>query len=210
MRLVKILLLISLIAVLLCACTNASNNSSKGTENPVVSENTPQNSADDLLNSFISSKDYEKYTTEYTETATKISDEYKLSYTISDLNNDGISEILIEAFDGTGFNNTWLFAVNNNTVSLVFEYYGFGTFRYSPSQNAVIVPPEFRPFIGASYNSFYTLNGNEFEHLFSVGEIDVEKYARWNDDGTTEITKDELSSYFTDATFFEWIEIYSE
>ena len=206
MKLVKILLSISLIAVLLCACTNAEDNSSKGNENPAVSDNTPQSSTDDLLNSFISSKDYVKYTTA----------EHQLSYIITDLNADGVNELLMQSEDELDFHYMWIFAVHNNDVSLVLEHYGYGSFRYSPSQNAVIVPPEFRPFIGASRYSFYTLDQNKLEPKFTVGADPVdgdntaEQYFYWTNENEKEITKDELSSYFTDAVSFNWIKIDNE
>ncbi len=198
MKLVKIILSISLIAILLCGCAVADNKVSTNSESSVVSaNNSSQNNADDLLKTFISSKKYLEYTT----------DKHELSYVITDLNADGVNELLMQCEEETEFHDMWLFAIRNDAVSLFFKHYGFGSFRYSPSQNAVIVPPEFRPFIGASHYAFYTLEKGELKLKFSVGETDVEKYSYWTDESKKEITKDEFSAYFTDAVNFEWIKI---
>lgn len=198
MKQFKILLTVFLIAILLCACATTNDTVSTNSEKPAVSKvNSSQNNADDLLNSFITSKDYLKYTT----------NEHELSYVITDLNADGINELLMQCEEETEFHDMWIFAIQNDSVSLVFEHYGFGSFRYSPSQNAIIVPPEFRPFNGASNYGFYTLDGNEMKFKFSVGESDIDKYFIRTDSGSEEITNQELSSYFTDAVNFEWIKI---
>lgn len=75
---------------------------------------------------------------------------------------------------------------------------------------------EYRPFIEASRYYFYSLVKNELELKFTVGadhsdETETqEKYVYLADGKEKEITKGELSSYFTDAVNFEWIKINNE
>lgn len=199
MNRIKILFVVLLISVLLCACTTNSTLSNTSIEN----SSTLTDGVDNTLESFIKSKEYLNYTKLFIEQHPDAA----FSYCITDLNADSTNELLLFANDVDQFGNTWLFTIYNDTVTPVFEHYGFGKFKYSPKENAVIIPPKFRPFKGASQYSFYVLNKKEFTQKFSVGEINVDRYLYWDSKSTKDITKDELSTYIADAVNFEWLKI---
>ncbi|MBR3591302.1 MAG: hypothetical protein IKK65_02970 [Clostridia bacterium] len=210
MKISRILLSLALITVLLCGCVSADKTTDTNSESAVVSTNNSSKvDSDDLLKDFISSKAYLEYTSSY-------NGECELSYAIFDINNDGTNELLINADEGTGFNNSWLFAIDNNKITLVKEHYGFGTFRYSQAQDAIILPPEFRPFIGASYYEFCTLTQNKLDIKFVIGadpddqSPQREKYYYKTSDTKKDITSDEFMAYFNDTVSFEWTKIDSK
>lgn len=187
---------------------SSTNSDPSASTDSVTSEGKPTD-PDKLLNDFVASKKY----TAYTASLTDESFDQELSYCITDLNSDGKNELLIWLTDAAPFGTTWLFAVDNNDVSMIFEYYGFGAFRYSPSHNAVIVPPEFRPFLGASYSEFHNLSKNVLTKKFTVGATtddatpQQEKYFYKDSNTEKDITGGEFLAYFDDAVSFDWIKL---
>lgn len=198
MKQLKILFAVLLIAIVLCACTTTDNTVSTNSEKITVSEvDNQKTNPDDLLKDFIVSKKYLEHTT----------DQHELSYVLTDINADGTNELLMQSEEEIEFHDMWIFAVENDAVKLVFKHYGFGSFRYFKDENTVIVPPEFRPFMGTSHYAFYSLKDGEFKEKFSVGEGDVDKYFYRDSNGSKEISLDEFTAYFTEATFLEWTKI---
>ena len=151
----------------------------------------------ELLKNFIASKAYRTYVT----SDQVVLDE--LQYVIYDLNADGTPELLIQCTMDSPFFFTWLFAVKNQAVVLINEDYGYGQYRYSPSQNAVIGSPEFKPFGGMGYSPFYRLSGTNFEHAFDI-VIDQGSYYYNSDNTKKELTEQERAAYFDDAVWFDW------
>lgn len=127
-----------------------------------------------------------------------------LKYAEYDLNQDGSPELLMEADDGASFYYTWLFTMKNNKPSLVYESYGYGEYRYSPEQNAVLVSPETKPFSGTGYNSFYQLKGSKFQLKFTISEDQGEIYYSDEAENSRSITETERKKYFKDVVTFEW------
>lgn len=122
-----------------------------------------------ILNEFISGGSYKKYTSGYSN----------LSYVITDLNADNVSELLIDSADGLGFFRTWTFVLDSQkNVVNVNEMYGYGRFRYSSAYNMIAGSPETRPMPSAWYWPFYKLNGTKLEYVFSANSADeLKKYS---------------------------------
>ena len=122
-----------------------------------------------ILNEFISGGSYKKYTSGYSN----------LSYVITDLNADKVSELLIDSADGLGFFRTWTFALDSQkNVVNVNEMYGYGRFRYSSAYNMIAGSPETRPMPSAWDWPFYRLNGTKLEYVFSANSADeLKKYS---------------------------------
>ena len=136
-------------------------------------------------------------------------DKSSLEYTIVDVNSDEIPELFIQASDiGGEFYNTWIFVLENRNIVFSHETYGYGSFRYSPSNNAIIGSPEWKPFGGTGYSPFYSLHGTQLEYLFEIGQDEGKNYYR-DSMGTKYISDNERSSYYTDVVNFMWKRIRS-
>ena len=145
--------------------------------------------------SFVKNRDFEHLIADLYATS--------LEYAIYDINNDGVLELLLESADERPFYTTWVFAYQGNKTELVFENYGYGQFRYSPKQNAVLVSPENKPSSNAGISSFYQLKGCDFKYVYSVRQNMGESFYS---DGQVDkkISNEERMSYFDDAVYFEW------
>ena len=148
-----------------------------------------------LWNDFLSTKQYLEYTSEYEESS--------LEYTITDLNADQIPELLIQSSEADSFYNTWTFLLQGQKIVLIDETYGFGSYRYSTKYNAVLQSPEFKPFNGTGYTSFFQIQNGEWKYIFEVGQDDGKNYYI-DDGGEREITDEERDSFFTEVIFFDW------
>lgn len=126
-----------------------------------------------------------------------------MNYTIADVNQDQIPELLIYYDEGSSFYTTWLFVIEDQSAALVFETYGYGLFRYSSTQNALLVSPEFKPFSGTSYSPFYRLRDNQLEFAFGVGQDMGESFYS-DGSSNTPISDSERENYFSDAVHFDW------
>ena len=155
--------------------------------------------AKSCIEEFLVSGEYKKYMSEFI-------DDSNLEYVIFDINSDDIPELIIDSRDGTSFYTTWIFVFDGDSIILADEQYGYGTYSYSPSQNAVIGSPEFRPFAGTSYAPFYRLVGTKFEFVFQIGQ---DEGAWYYSDGTNRrlINDEERDSYFNDKVWFDWMHI---
>lgn len=156
--------------------------------------------ATSLWNEFLTSGNYSSYIGDQSTAS--------LEYVITDLNADGVPELLIQSTTDAPFMTTWTFVLNNADTVLANEMYGYGSFRYSPSQNAVIGSPECRPFQGTGWSPFYQLEGTELKYKFQVGEDEGQSYYS-DDSGYKNISDDERASYYADAVDFDWIKLSS-
>lgn len=160
---------------------------------------TAQLDAEEVIDAFLTAQGYLEYTEGF-----EIS---SLEYAITDLNADDIPELLIQSWEGnTTFCTTWVFVVDGQDMVLAHEAYGYGSFRYSPVFNAVVVSPEFRPFAGTADYPFYVLDGTELKYEFRVGQNDGTSYYA-DSQGRKDISDDEHSAYFSDLVSFEWSSI---
>lgn len=159
------------------------------------STDTPQ--TDPLA--FITSGSYTAYTAQWAQEHVN----QNLEYAIMDLDGDSSSELLIQAGSDAPFYNTWLFTFKNNEVSLVQETYGYGSYRYSPSRNAIIGSPDFRTSINMGYYPFYILSGKDLVPLFEIGWDDGTIFYT-DDKQNLEISESDKESYFSDAVSFDW------
>lgn len=145
--------------------------------------------------SFLEDQAYAQYTTGFDKTS--------LEYTITDLNADGISELLLQSTVERPFFTTWLFVMDGDKIELVDQRYGYGMFRYSPSMNAIEVSPVTKPMKGVGAAPFSRLEGTKLIPLFTlIDDMGVKFYS--DDSGKKEITAEEMSNYFSDIIHFEW------
>lgn len=150
---------------------------------------------------FISSGEYKDYTDKWEH----FWDDSPMKYeaAIQDLNADGIPECIIIAADTRPFYHTDIFALNKNQIVLVNDQYGYGTLRYSPSQNLIIGVSETRPSANYGDAPFYSLQGTVLsEEFYIVKEEDKSYYFKNNT--KKQITNSERESYFADAEELEW------
>lgn len=154
--------------------------------------------SEDVWKEFINSGQYKSYITE--------GNVLSAEYVIYDINKDENTELLIETTSEAPFYYTWLFTLEGNEVILVYENYGYGQFRYSPTYNAVLVSPETRPFSGTGVTPFYQLEGSNFNHKFTIMQDMGENY--YSDiTGEKSISDEERNKYFADVVQFEWSKI---
>ena len=132
---------------------------------------------------------------------------HSLEYIVYDINQDKSYELLIEATDDEPFYNTWLFIVDKNqNIELIYECYGYGQFRYSPTYNAILISPETKPMLDASYSPFYELKNNKFVLKFGVGN-DFDQNYIFENNKKKSITIEEKEQYFADVIYFQWKQI---
>lgn len=135
-------------------------------------------------------------------------DDSSLEYAITDINADSVPELLIQSSTDAPFYNTWLFVLENEGIVLVYERYGYGSYRYSPGYNAILVSPETKPFSGTESTSFYILQGTELTYAFQVGQDNGQSF--YSDaNGTINISDEEREAYFADAVWLDWERIQS-
>jgi len=154
-----------------------------------------QNERTTIWDNFIASEGYLTHTKDWDATS--------LEYVITDLNSDGISDLIIQSESDAPFYNTWIFFLDGKEIVLVNETYGYGSFRYSPSQNAIIGSPEWKPFLGTGYSPFYKLNGTQLEYVFEIGQDEGQSFYS-DDSGRRDISDNERISYYADVVNFQW------
>lgn len=154
--------------------------------------------SEEIWKNFLDSGEYKTYITE--ENA------LMAEYVLYDINGDGNLELLIMETSDAPFCHTWLFALEGSEIKLVYDSYGYGEFRYSPSYNAVLVSPETKPFSGTGFAPFYQLEGSSFNYKFLVKQDMGENY--YSDiNGDKPISAEERNKYFSDVVQFEWKKI---
>jgi hypothetical protein len=171
-------------------------NSSLDAEEITDSDNNVETEAFDVWMDYLKSGDYKEDTSDGWNPLTH-------EYTITDINDDNIPELLIETTTDAPFYNTWCFAIFDGEIRCVFETYGYGCFRYSPTYNAIIGSPETAPFLGNGYLPFYELVGTDFVCIFEIGKDEGNNYFS-DSSGKITITDEEYSSYYADAIEFSW------
>lgn len=156
---------------------------------------TNVNKAKSIWKKFLSSKKYSDFTGSW--------DKKSLEYVITDLNADKVPELLIQSNFDVPFYNTWTFVLDKKKVILADETYGYGSYRYSPRYNAVIVSPEFKPFSGTASLLFYKLKNNQLKYVFQVDQ-DMGQSFYIDNDGRKNISDDERLAYYDNVTSFDW------
>ena len=157
-----------------------------------------QESYDDLLES----GDYLDYTSDWMASPE--------SYTILDINQDQIPELMVHsAPDDYGWSNSLLFAYDSETqeAKIVQDIYHYLDIRYSNKYKAITFS-ETRSAIMYGGQDFYALDGTELTYIFSVGwESDgtpdgIEHYI-FRDNVRTEISEAESDAYFDELSDIE-------
>lgn len=203
---------------------NQVNQDNTESENQV--ETPSQNSGQEAnlaWEDFLTSGDYLTYIENYDDSdkgeASGIAEIYyddalvdkaTLQYAIADLNADSIPELLLESYRDMPFFFTWVFTRDHDDIVLADGTYGYGSYRYSPEQNAVLGSPEVKPSLAIGGSCpFYKLDGIKWEFAFSVGNIIDTSSGEEHffvSDGTSskDITEEERDAYFQDAVDFDW------
>lgn len=169
--------------------------------NPEISEEILLNerpNSEDILKNFLNSGQY-KFNIDQ-------GDDLSLEYVLYDINNDENMELLIESTSDAPFYYTWLFTLKGDEVVLVYEGYGYGQFRYSPIYNLVLTSSETKPFSGFGAIPFYQLEGNNFNHKFTLMQ-NMGKYYYCDISGEKMISSEERNKYFIDVIQFKWNKI---
>lgn len=164
-----------------------------------ISHTLKPEEAYNIWEEFLISGEYKKYISD--DIATD-----ELEYVIYDINTDDIPEMLIQSISERPFFNTWLFVLQGESIKLANEQYGYGQYRYSLRQGAIIGSPEWRPFDGTGYSPFYRLNKTSFEFVFQIMQDEWVWYYI-DENNKTEISEEERASYFTDIVWFEWLPV---
>ena len=215
--------------MLLAACGSAAPEEpavpSGETTEQVPSEPMPSEPEDPVLSpeerwqAFLASGDTAAYTTEYEGAL--------LEYALADLNADGIPELLIQAvaFENWPWHHTWIFALDGDGVVLASaeqeaaeleegdlsgtDMTGYGSFRYSPSRNAVVGTPGFQPFDGVVTLPCYRLTGTNLKYAFEMthDRYDELPYYYSDDRGRVEISETEWQDFLDDLVVFDWAEL---
>ena len=131
-------------------------------------------------------------------------------YTIADINEDGIHEMLIRRGyeDGASFYDVWVFYLKNDQVYARPSVHVDGQISYSTKYDAIISWKK-TLLIGYDYRSsvFYGFNGKEYKYKFTVNQTGGN--AGMYTDGKTwkNLTKEGIDSYYQGEIFFEWYDL---
>lgn len=124
---------------------------------------------------FLTSGKYQNLINEYNyewETASDIMEacENGYRYALSDLNGDGIDELLLEKTqcDDGEWKYTWTFAISDGNIICVDERYGFDSFRKSGIDNTIFVSSITRPTADYYQYDFYKMEGNQYVNAYSI------------------------------------------
>lgn len=149
---------------------------------------------ENLYLDFLKSGKYESDSTGWINPASK--------YCIFDINDDGISELLVMG-EEMSFQHCLIYTLDldNKEVTLINSTYYYATLRYSPAHKAIVYTYP-RPMMGASESYFDIMDGMSFENIISLEIVGEDHYC--ND---TLISKTEYQQYFSELIYFEFIDI---
>ena len=153
----------------------------------------------------LESGDYNNYTSDWMAAPE--------SYSIFDINQDQIPELMIHSAGDTGWSNTLLYAYDpdSQAVKMVQDIYHYADIQYSDEYKAITFS-EVRSALMYGGQDYYTLDGAELTYEFSVGwesdgTHDGIGYYMYRDDTRTEISEAESDSYFGELTEIEKISL---
>ena len=164
--------------------------------------------AQDAYDNLLDSGEYNNYISEWLTSPE--------SYTILDINQDQIPELMVHsADDGTGWSNTLLFAYDSEAqeAKMVQDIYHYMDIRYSAKYKAIVYS-DVRSSLMYGGSGFFVLDGTELTQAFSVG-WDNTSYENWasgtdenhyfifQGDTRTEITEAQNDEYFDELSDIE-------
>ncbi len=158
---------------------------------------------------FVSSKKYASYNIPSTGDY-EAPDIEPQEYVISDMNSDGIPELLLHGSQNwdRSFGDSWVYTLQNGIPALIDYRYGYGTYVYSSQYDAIEVPPSFRPSIGSgSFYHFYTIVEGKLKSLFSIiwgGTMGTGRWSYSDDSGNRVISEAEAQSYLAGRQSLDW------
>ena len=153
----------------------------------------------------LESGDYNNYTSDWMAAPE--------SYSILDINQDQIPELMIHSAGDSGWSNTLLYAYDpdSQAVKMVQDIYHYADIQYSDEYKAITFS-EVRSALMYGGQDYYTLDGAELTYEFSVGwesdgTHDGIGYYMYQNDTRTEISEAESDSYFSELTEIEKISL---
>ena len=160
--------------------------------------------------------DYQNY---FTDAGVEVSRLRNVGYSIVDINQDGIYELILIAYteEDMGWPTNVIYTYQNGSVSLVDVIYNYGGIRYDSGTNEVVYS-SVRPTMVTGGYGFYQLVGNRLRLVKSVGhdrgyfdvytgEYQYDKHFYYSNGVETEITEEEENSYFDNVVGFSYQDI---
>ena len=137
------------------------------------------------------------------------------SYTILDINQDQIPELMVHSADDSGWSNTLVFVydADSRSAKMIQDIYHYFDIRYSSKYKAIVYS-DLRSSRMYGGDGFFVLDGGELSCEFSVGwdntsyvnsvnEIDEDHYFLYQGDTKTEITEAQNDEYFDELSDIE-------
>lgn len=161
-------------------------------------------SAEKAYTAFLDKGEYDGYTSDWTAEAE--------SYSILDINQDGVPELMVHSEnDGFGWSNTLLFVYDSKSqeVKLAEDIYHYADIRYSDEHKAIVYS-DVRSTQMYGGQGFFTLDGTTLTSAFSVGWDNTsgsEHYFIYENGSQKEISKSESDAYYSELTEIEQTEL---
>lgn len=157
---------------------------------------------------FLANGKYQKLIDEYNyegETASEIMEvcENGYRYVLSDLDGDGIDELLLEKTrsDGQEWKYTWTFVISDGNIICVDERFGYDSYRKSSADNTIVVSLNVRPSIDYYQYDFYRIESNQYVIAYSIIKDSDHVYY---DDGDTTKDIEDVSEELNNIEDFDW------
>lgn len=154
-------------------------------------------SAEKAYTAFLDKGEYDGYTSDWTAEAE--------SYSILDINQDGVPELMVHSEnDGFGWSNTLLFVYDSKSqeVKLAEDIYHYADIRYSDEHKAIVYS-DVRSTQMYGGQGFFTLDGTTLTSAFSVGWDNTsgsEHYFIYENGSQKEISESESDAYYSGLT----------
>lgn len=161
-------------------------------------------SAEKAYTAFLDKGEYDGYTSDWTAEAE--------SYSILDINQDGVPELMVHSEnDGFRWSNTLLFVYDSKSqeVKLAEDIYHYADIRYSDKHKAIVYS-DVRSTQMYGGQGFFTLDGTTLTSAFSVGWDNTsgsEHYFIYENGSQKEISESESNAYYSELTEIEQTEL---
>lgn len=163
---------------------------------------TKKDNYEEIFEEFINNKEYLK---DFTNISDSIN--YNYYYSMFDLDNDNIKELIIIIKDDTDFETNLFYKIEDNKVSFIDKKYHYGNLSFNTIDKAIIYS-EYRPSLSYGWvYELYKLESNSFNNIKNyVIEIDnnnYKYYINYDKDNKEDITKEEYDKYMDNNIIIE-------